>query len=71
MKIEPVIDEWSGPGEKDGTIVPITPRENAVNREASKSKFYGEWWYFDARLEDGHVVVGFLQASELMTRSRE
>ena len=68
MKIEPVIDEWSGPGEKDGTIVPVTQRENGVNREASKSKFYGEWWYFDARLEDGHVVVGFLQASELMTR---
>jgi predicted secreted hydrolase len=68
MKIEPVIDEWSGPGEKDGTIVPITAAENAVNREASKSKFYGEWWYFDARLDDGHVVVGFLQASELMTR---
>jgi hypothetical protein len=66
MRIEPVIDEWTGPGEKDGTIIPITPGENAVHREVSK--FYGEWWYFDARLEDGHVVVGFLQASELMTR---
>ena len=66
MRIEPVVDEWLGPGEKDGTIVPIAPEENAVHRVDSRT--YGEWWYFDARLEDGHVVVGFLQASELMTR---
>jgi hypothetical protein len=65
MKIVPVIDEWTGPGEKDGTIVPITPQENAVHHV--DSKFYGEWWYFDARLDDGHVVVGFIQASELMS----
>lgn len=68
MSIEPVIDEWLGPGEKDGEIVPVGPEENALHPEAARSKFYGEWWYFDARLEDGHVVVGFLQASELMTR---
>ncbi len=68
MRIEPVVDEWTGPGEKDGTIIPITPAENALHPEARSSKYYGEWWYFDARLEDGHVVVGFLQASELMTR---
>jgi hypothetical protein len=68
MRVEPVVDEWTGPGEKDGTIVPIGYEENAVHPEASKSKYYGEWWYFDARLDDGHVVVGFLQASELMTR---
>lgn len=68
MRIEPVVDEWLGPGEKDGEIVPLSARENGVNREAARSRFYGEWWYFDARLEDGHVVVGFLQASELMTR---
>jgi hypothetical protein len=66
MKIEPVIDEWTGPGEKDGTIVPVTPEENAVHHV--ESKFYGEWWYFDARLDDGHVVVGFIQASELLSR---
>jgi hypothetical protein len=66
MKVEKVVDEWLGPGEKDGTIIPVKPEENAVH--STGSKFYGEWWYFDARLEDGHVVVGFLQASELMTR---
>lgn len=66
MKIEKVVDAWGGPGEKDSVITPIRPQENALY--APKSRFYGEWWYFDARLEDGHVVVGFLQASELMTR---
>ena len=66
MRVEKVVYEWLGPGEKDGTIIPVTMEENAVHR--TDSKFYGEWWYFDARLEDGHVVVGFLQASELMTR---
>ncbi len=47
-------------------IIPLRPEDNALY--APKSRFYGEWWYFDARLDDGHVVVGFLQASELMTR---
>ena len=66
MKIEKVVDAWGGPGDKDSVIVPLKPEENALY--APKSRFYGEWWYFDARLDDGHVVVGFLQASELMTR---
>jgi hypothetical protein len=66
MKIENVVDAWGGPGDKDSVITPIKPEENALY--APKSRFYGEWWYFDARLDDGHVVVGFLQASELMSR---
>lgn len=63
---EEVIETWLGPGPMDGVILPITPAENALH--PVQGRFYGEWWYFDARLEDGHVVVGFLQASELMTR---
>lgn len=66
MKIERVVDAWGGPGERDSVIVPLRPEENALY--APQSRFYGEWWYFDARLDDGHVVVGFLQASELMKR---
>ncbi len=66
MKVEKVVDAWGGPGDKDSVIVPIKPEENALY--APQAKFYGEWWYFDARLDDGHVVVGFLQAAELMTR---
>lgn len=68
MRIQPVVDEWLGPGEKDGEIIPLTPEENALHPEARSSRHYGEWWYFDARLDDGHVVVGFLQASELLSR---
>ncbi len=66
MRTERVLDTWLGPGREDGVIVPLKPHENALY--APKSRFYGEWWYFDARLEDGHVVVGFLQASELISR---
>ena len=67
MRVEPVIDEWLGPGERDGKIVPLAPEENALHPEAMSSPHYGEWWYFDARLDDGHIVVGFLQAAELLS----
>ncbi len=61
-----VIEQWSGPGKKDGTINLIAPVENAVHEVEGRT--YLEWWYFDAILESGHVVVGFLQASELLSR---
>jgi hypothetical protein len=60
------VETWSGPGDTDGVIVPLQPVENAVHPGAHRNYF--EHWYFDARLDDGHVVVGFLQASELITR---
>ncbi len=66
MKIVKVDDAWSGPGDKDGVITAIQPADNGWQDPGSK--FYGEWWYFDERLADGHVVVGFIQASELLTR---
>jgi len=69
LSVEKVIDHWLGPGEKDGESIPLSLQENGIHPKArSESRFYGEWWYFDARLEDGHVIVGFLQASELMSR---
>jgi hypothetical protein len=61
-----VIETWSGPGKKDGRINLIEPAENAAHPRAGKT--YLEWWYFDAVLKTGHVVVGFLQASELLTK---
>jgi len=64
--MEKIVETWLGPGSQDKRIEPVANAENALHRESGK--FYGEWWYFDARLDDGHVVVGFLQASELMTR---
>ncbi|HQP30534.1 MAG TPA: hypothetical protein PLB81_04340, partial [Deltaproteobacteria bacterium] len=63
---EKIVETWLGPGAQDGRIEPVANAENALH--PVEGKFYGEWWYFDARLDDGHVVVGFLQASELMTR---
>ncbi len=61
-----VIEAWTGPGKRDEIIQLIDPKENAVHRVEGRT--YLEWWYFDAILESGHVVVGFLQASELLSR---
>ncbi len=66
MAIVKAFETWTGPGKSDAVIVPLKPEENAVH--AIDHKNYFEHWYFDAKLEDGHVVVGFLQAAELITR---
>jgi hypothetical protein len=60
------VETWTGPGKSDGVIVPLGPEENAVHTIDHKNYF--EHWYFDAKLSDGHVVIGFLQASELINR---
>ena len=59
-------DMWTGEGEKDDIILPLEPGENAAHPVDDKRYF--EHWYFDARLDDGHTVVGFLQTSELVRR---
>ncbi len=61
-----VFEAWTGPGKRDGEIQLIDPKENAVH--VVDGRTYLEWWYFDAILETGHVVIGFLQASELLSR---
>ncbi|MEW6442313.1 MAG: hypothetical protein AB1640_15355 [bacterium] len=60
-----IAETWTGPGDRDEKIVPIEPREDAVH--PTDDKGYVEHWYFDARLDNGYVVVGFLWASEMMT----
>lgn len=60
-----VIDRWTGPGNRDAVIKPVPMRENGAH-PAGRGQF--EHWYFDARLDDGHVIVGFLQTAELMTK---
>jgi hypothetical protein len=55
---------WTGTGEKDDVIVPLEAVENAAH--PLDDRLYFEHWYFDARLEDGHVIVGFIQTSELV-----
>lgn len=61
-----VVDRWSGPGDRDDVIRPVPMRANGAHPTEEKGHF--EHWYFDARLDDGHVIVGFLQTSELMTK---
>lgn len=61
-----VRETWTGPGDRDDVIVPLEPGENAAHDLPGRNSF--EHWYFDARLDDGHVVVGFLQAAELITK---
>lgn len=60
------VETWTGPGKSDAVITALKPEENAVHPIDMRNYF--EHWYFDAKLEDGHVVIGFLQAAELITR---
>lgn len=60
------VDHWSGPGRFDPDIAPLPPSDNAVHLADHKHAF--EHWYFDARLDDGHVVVAMLQSRELVAR---
>ncbi len=61
-----VVDHWTGPGNCDPVISPVPLQENGHHKSDEKAAF--EHWYFDARLDDGRTVVGFLQSSELMTK---
>jgi hypothetical protein len=62
---EKIAETWTGPGQQDERIVPIRPEEDGVHRMDDEN--YVEHWYFDARLDNGYLVVGFLWASEMMT----
>ena len=66
MPAEEVIEKWTGPGKSDGVIVPLRPEEDGVHREVENSKGYFELWYFDAHLEGGYLVVGFLHRANMI-----
>lgn len=66
MRTIEVDEGWRGPGQGDGTIVVPPLKENGAHDSSARGTF--EHWYFDARLDDGHIVVGFLQTSELITK---
>ncbi|GAC80351.1 Hydroxyneurosporene synthase (CrtC) [Gordonia malaquae] len=53
-----VVEAWNGPGRKDGELTAVLPRHNAFHARAERSAF--EHWYFDAHLDNGYTVVGFL-----------
>ena len=59
----PVVKEgWSGPGRRDGTILPLKPEEDALHIDVGAKNQY-EWWYFDAHIEGGYTLVAFFYAA--------
>ncbi|MFZ2173769.1 MAG: hypothetical protein WAW17_06970 [Rhodococcus sp. (in: high G+C Gram-positive bacteria)] len=61
-----VVEAWTGTGRRDDVIPTLGPEDNAAHPSAHKNAF--EHWYFDAKLDNGYLVVGFLQTRELVTR---
>ena len=59
-------EAWTGPGRKDGTITTFKPEYDAIHIDMNK-KGNTEWWYFDARLDNGFMVVGFFRAKHERT----
>ncbi|MFX1561136.1 MAG: lipocalin-like domain-containing protein [Promethearchaeota archaeon] len=53
---------WTGPGRRDGSIVPMDPEDDALHIEVGKKNQY-EWWYFDAHLDGGYTLVAFFYAA--------
>jgi hypothetical protein len=60
-----VVEAWRGPGRSDGKIV-VPPLAENARHERRRGGF--EHWYFDARLDNGWTVIGFLQLGELITK---
>ncbi|WP_330254490.1 hypothetical protein OG874_08065 [Nocardia sp. NBC_00565] len=53
-----IIEAWNGPGRLDGTLTTVQARHNGLHPSSNKLAF--EHWYFDAHLDSGHTVIGFL-----------
>jgi len=60
-----VTETWSGPGRGDAVSVPLRPEENAAHPLPPRRAF--EHWYFDARLDNGWSVIGFLFVADMVT----
>jgi hypothetical protein len=59
----PIVKEgWTGPGRRDGTILPLKPEDDALHIEVGKKNQF-EWWYFDAHLDGGYTLVAFFYAA--------
>ncbi len=62
-----VINEaWLGPGKKDGEIRKLKPEDDALHVDLKAKKKF-EWWYFDARFDNGYTCVVFFYAAHLET----
>jgi hypothetical protein len=55
-----VVEGWTGPGRRDGRIEPLQPSDDGLHLD--RPGMY-EWWYFDAHLDTGHILVVFFHAS--------
>ena len=61
--INPNVREgWTGPGRKDGKILPVSMDDDALHIDVGKKNQF-EWWYFDAHLEGGYTLVAFFYAA--------
>ena len=61
-RVSPLVREgWTGPGRRDGEILPLSPSDDALHIERARGAY--EWWYFDAHLDTGHTVVVFFHAA--------
>jgi hypothetical protein len=61
-----VIEAWTGPGRKDEKITVFKPEYDAIHIDMNK-RGNTEWWYFDAHLDNGYIVVGFFRAKHERT----
>lgn len=52
-----ITDGWNGPGNQDAELTSVTPADHGLHAQ-TRGAF--EHWYFDARLDSGHTLVGFL-----------
>lgn len=53
-----IVEAWNGPGPRDAVLTDVQPLAHGLHPSTSKLAF--EHWYFDARLDTGHTVVGFI-----------
>jgi hypothetical protein len=65
-KSEKIKEAWSGPGRQDRVITEYKPEHDGLHIDMKKKR-NAEWWYFDARLENDYVVVGFFRAKHERT----
>ena len=63
---EKIKEVWLGPGKKDGIIRNFKPENDGLHIDMNKRGNF-EWWYFDARLDNGYMAVGFFRAKHERT----
>ncbi|MFX0008936.1 MAG: lipocalin-like domain-containing protein [Candidatus Hermodarchaeota archaeon] len=64
--VDKIKEVWLGPGKKDGQIREFKPENDGLHIDMKKGGNF-EWWYFDARLDNGYMAVGFFRAKHERT----